>query len=362
MPSALRTGNRIVLWLALTALIAAGGLAVRAAGGGNSTPAQESGLTDNEVGRLPDAPMPGVADRGAVPTTTGNRSADERIRDVAVSRGYRLRGEPLDPLGTYQGRALQSQAIDDLAAMQTAMAGDIGASLTLTSAHRSAARQRQLFLSQLTTSAVTLRGRSVTNGEVAGGLADDVLNHAMRIAAPPGFSRHHTGLVIDVSSGGVGGFAFASTAAYQWLTEDGYANAMAYGWVPSYPPNASGQGPNPEPWEWAWIGRDAAACARAGTCADGSLDLADGRRVVGWAATPADEVPFRYRLVTVDESTVFTPTPTSRIDLEVVFGSGAAALGFTADVPLPDGARWACVEARSESGTPWSRIGCLDLT
>lgn len=357
-----RSGNRIVLWVALTALIAGGGFVVRAAGGDGTAPAQAATLTDNEVGRLPDGPMPGVGDRAAVPTTTGNRSADERIRDVAVSRGYRLRGEPLDPMGTYQGWALQQRAIDDLADMQTAMVADIGAGLTLTSAHRSAARQRVLFLSQLTTSAVTLRGRSVTNAEIGAGLADDVVNHAMRIAAPPGFSRHHTGLVIDVSSGGVGGFAFASTAAYEWLTADGYANAMAFGWVPSYPPGASGQGPNPEPWEWAWIGRDAAACARADTCAAGSLDLVDDGRVAGWAATPDDEVPFRYRLVTATDTMVFTPTPTSRIDLEVVFGGGADALGFTAALPVAGDASWACVEARSASGTPWSRVGCLDLT
>lgn len=352
----------MLLWLALAGLVTAGGLAVRAGGQGVTAPGQAGALTDDEVGRLPDAPMPGVANRVALPAATGNRAADERIRDVAVSRGYRLRGEPLDPLGTYQGWALQQQAVADLEAMQAAMAQDIGATLTLTSAHRSATRQRQLFATQLALSALTLRGRSITNGEIAAGLADDVVNHAMRIAAPPGFSRHHTGLVIDVSSGGVGGFGFASTAAYAWLTEDGYANAMAYGWVPSYPPGASGQGPNPEPWEWAWIGRDAAACARAGSCAVGSLDLADGGRLTGWAATPQDDTPAGYRLVTALETTAFTPSPMTRIDLEVVFGGGADALGFTADLPVPDGSRWACVEARSAPDSAWARIGCLDLS
>ncbi|MEM7284980.1 MAG: D-alanyl-D-alanine carboxypeptidase family protein [Actinomycetota bacterium] len=344
------------------ALLGAGGLTVVSARGGSTTPTQATSLTDDEVGRLPDAPMPGVADRSAVPTTTGNRAADERIRDVAVSRGYRLRGEPLDPMSSYQGRALQQRAIDDLQAMQSALSDDTGTTLTLTSAHRSAARQRELFRSQLASSALTLRGRSVSNSEIAAGLADDVLNHAMRIAAPPGFSRHHTGLVIDVSSGGVGGFGFVSTTAYEWLTRDDYANAMAHGWVPSYPPNASGQGPEPEPWEWAWIGRDAAACARAGTCAFGSLDRAHDGTVDGWAATPDDLAPFRYRLVTADDVTTFTPLPAIRIDLEVVYGGGADQLGFSAALDVPTGARWACVEARSASGTPWSRIGCLDLS
>ena len=361
MPRSGRMGSRIVLWLTLTAVMASAALIAVSARGDATSPAQLS-LTDDQVGRLPDGPMPGVANRAAVPTTTGNRSADERIRDVAVARGYRLRGEPLDPLGSYQGWSLQQRALDDLVAMQAAMNDDIGVSLTLTSAHRSATRQRELFRGQLAASALTLRGRAVSNAEIGGGLADDVLNHAMRIAAPPGFSRHHTGLVIDVSSGGVGGFAFASTSAYEWLTADGYANAMDHGWVPSYPPGASGQGPNPEPWEWAWIGRDAAACARAQTCAAGSLDLADGHRVAGWASTPRDGVPVAYRLVTSNEHTAFEPTPTTRIDLEVVFGDDASALGFRADLPLPDGARWACVEARSQPGTPWSRIGCLDLS
>jgi len=53
---------------------------------------------------------------------------------VAVSRGYQRRGEPLDPMGRYQGRALQQRAIDDLVQLQAAMASDIGATLTLTSA------------------------------------------------------------------------------------------------------------------------------------------------------------------------------------------------------------------------------------
>ncbi len=354
--------QRLLVWTLLVALIAGGVVLAVNRDDEASTPAQASTLTDDQVGRLPDGPMPGVGERGAVPTATGNRAADERIRDVATDRGYRLRGEPLDPMGAYQGRSLQQRAIDDLVAMQAAMSTEVGATLTLTSAYRSAVRQRQLFLEQLSLSAVTLRGRSVSNGEIAAGLVDDVLNHAMRIAAPPGFSRHHTGLTIDVSSGGVGGFAFAGTTAYAWLTENGYENAMSYGWVPSYPPGASGQGPNPEPWEWAWIGRDAAACARAGTCANGALDRVDRMGVVGWAGTPDGTPSVRHRLLTATGAQSFAATPQPRIDLEVVYGSGASSLGFGGDIGVDSDDRWACVEARSAAGEPWSRIGCLDLS
>ena len=319
-------------------------------------------ITGNELGRLPDGPMPGVGTPPANPRITGNNAADLRIREVATARGYRLRGDPLDPMGSYQGRRLQQRAIDDLVELQQAMQADIGATLTLTSAHRSQSRQRQLFLAQLAVSSIAVRGRSVSNAEIAAGSVDDVLDHAMRIAAPPGFSRHHTGLVIDVRSGGLASFAFADSAAYEWLSDDNFAQAMAYGWVPSYPPGSSDLGPNPEPWEWAWIGRGAAACARERTCATGALDRANDDGIVGWAVTPAGLSPERFRLVTGEGSEAFEPQPESRPDLGAVFGSSASALGFTADVGVNGGQRWACVEARAVAGAPWGRVGCLDLS
>lgn len=359
-----RRGRRI-LWVGLAISLSAAVIAISAARSSappdTETVAGQAGLSDNVVGRLFDLPLPGVSNRAATPKATGNKAADKQIRDIALERGYQLRGEPIDPMSSYQGRLLQQRALDDLVRLQTSMAAEAGVTLTLTSAHRSAARQRQLFLAQLSTSSLALRSRVVTNNEIALGLADDVLHNAMSRAAPPGFSRHHTGLVIDVSSGGVGSFGFATTAAYVWLTANNYANAMAHGWIPSYPPNASAQGPAPEPWEWAWIGRGSAACAIEAGCGIGAVDHIDDDRTVGWGVSPDGQRPRAVRLVTEDHIDPLNVEWTRRIDVAAAYGLGDGEFGFTSTRGVAPGTQWACVEARTRSGGPWHRIGCADL-
>ncbi len=317
-------------------------------------------LEDSEVGRLFDNPLPGLSQIRSTPRVTGNAGADARIRDVAVSRGYRRRGEPLDAMGSYQGRALQQRAIDDLVQLQTAMASDIGSRLTLTSGQRSVSRQRGLFLGRLRSSSLTLRGRMVSNSEIGAGRADDVLNHAMRRAAPPGFSRHHTGLAIDVASDGLALFGFANSRAYDWLSENRYENAMRYGWIPSYPPNAASQGPAPEPWEWVWIGRDSAECAREITCAGGGLTGAVGR-TTGWAIAANATAVRDLRLLTFKGTERLTTSTVRRFDVATAYDLDDPLVGFDAPELPPSGSRWACVEARTRAGGPWNPIGCLVL-
>ncbi|MFV2039221.1 MAG: D-alanyl-D-alanine carboxypeptidase family protein [Acidimicrobiales bacterium] len=343
---------------ALIAIIVGGIVLVRSRPDTDQSITGQAPLRDHEVGRLFDQPLPGLSQRRSTPTATGNARADARIRDVAFARGYQLRVEALYPMGTYQGRRLQQRAIDDLVDLQAAMFEEVGVRLTLTSAHRSAVRQRGLFLAQINSSSLRLRGRLVTNNEIALGLADDVLNNAMLIAAPPGFSRHHTGLTIDVSSQGFASFNFANSTAYRWLTENRYSNAMAYGWVASYPPGAAAQGPNPEPWEWVWIGRDAAECAAARTCATGGVD-AVSTGVIGWAIN-ADRAPIgRFRLLTANGTRALKLEAVSRYDVAVALGLTEAEVGFAGSQTLPASARWACVEAQTSAGGPWNPVGCM---
>jgi D-alanyl-D-alanine carboxypeptidase len=301
-------------------------------------------LSDDEIGRLFDAALPALSTRTSTPSITGSSATDERITRVALARGYRYRGSPIDKLGRYQGWRLQQAAITDLIAMQEAMAGEAGVTLTLTSAYRSVARQRSLFLGRL-------RGSS-----------RQAINETLKIAAPPGFSRHHTGYAIDVSSQGFAGPAFRDSAAWDWLTANTYENAMRFGWIPSYPDGASAMGPNPEPWEWVWIGRHPAACARSSTCAVGGLDKVRQRtgRVAGWASMRSGSEPQALRLVTAKRNRRLMPTPVTRFDLQFVFGATAPP-GFTAKTTIAAKAKWACLEARAESGAPWSRVGCVDL-
>lgn len=77
-------------------------------------------------------------------------------------------------------------------------------------------------------------------------------------SAPPGYSKHHTGYVLDIAQAGYR--EFEGTPGHRWVSENGWANLLAHGWVPSYPDGATLQGPSPEPWEIAWVGHDEIAC------------------------------------------------------------------------------------------------------
>ncbi len=320
-------------------------------------------LSGTQVARLFDRPLPALSQRTSAPAITGDRAADRRIAAVARERGYRFRGDPLDALGWYQGRRLHQRAIDDLIDLQAAMRADIGVQLQLTAAHRSVSYQRAIFRARLAASSMLLRGRVVSSREVAAGRADDVLHRAMRRAAPPGFSKHHTGYAIDVASGGFAGFGFRRSAAWRWLARDRFANAMRFGWIPSYPDRATGQGPDPEPWEWVWIGRDAAACAREATCARGGLDSVSvsADRVRGWAMSPDGTRVRRLRLVTADGSQRLRPDRLERFDVELVHHPAPRRAGFVAPADLRRKLRWACLEARAERRGPWSRVSCVEL-
>ncbi|MFN3218505.1 MAG: D-alanyl-D-alanine carboxypeptidase family protein [Acidimicrobiales bacterium] len=347
---------RIIVVATLVAAMTFGDLAVATPTGAATAaaqvrprPPQPPALSDTEVARLFDAPLPALTDPERLPVITGNAAADRRIVRLATDRGYRPRGEPLEPLGWYQGRQLHQQAIDDLVALQAAMRAEVGVSLSLTSAYRSPSTQRSMFLRRLPSASA-----------IAAGRADGAVDAALRWVAPPGFSKHQTGYAIDVASGGVGGLAFASTTAYRWLSADRYANAMRFGWIPSYPPDAVDQGPNPEPWEWVWIGRTAAACARSRACPIGDVTVTTttGRRVRldGWAVSSESLWP-RLRLVTAAGPQVVGVRRVDRFDVADVFGTELNRVGFSARARLAPSARWFCIEVRPRDGR-WQRLTC----
>jgi hypothetical protein len=89
---------------------------------------------------------------------------------------------------------------------------------------------------------------------------DAAIDHRLRSVAVPGYSKHHTGYAIDITQPGYALTSFRNSPAYAWLAADNYANAKRYGWIPSYPPNATLQGPNPEAWEFTYVGADNIWC------------------------------------------------------------------------------------------------------
>ncbi len=176
------------------------------------------------------------------PTITGDAMLDDRIRAIAVMRGYQRRAEPVGGLVVTDGRLMQPEAAAAWERLQ-ASAAAAGHSISLTSAYRSAANQAAIF-----------NGRRT-------GTSDAAIDELLEMVAAPGYSKHHTGYAIDVKSGSASLHAFATTPAYAWMAADNWANAKAHGWLPSYPDGVDGLGPSPEPWEFVWVGTTNIVCA-----------------------------------------------------------------------------------------------------
>jgi len=194
------------------------------------------------VAAFDDARLPNLEPVSDPPTITGDAELDDHIRTLGEARGYERRAEPAGSLAIADGRYLQPAAALAWEQLQAA-AAEAGHSISLTSGYRSTARQRQIWLDQMSST------------------SDEALDSLMQIVAVPGYSKHHTGYAIDIRSGSAVLHDFANTAAYQWLSADNFANAMRYGWVPSYPDGVGDIGPNPEPWEFVHVGHDNILCA-----------------------------------------------------------------------------------------------------
>jgi zinc D-Ala-D-Ala carboxypeptidase len=123
----------------------------------------------------------------------------------------------LIPTAANAWRALKAAALDD------------GISLFIVSAFRSIDRQAEIVRRKLE----------------AGAALEDVLD----VCAPPGFSEHHTGRAIDVSTPGCPSLEveFEKTPAFAWLAE----RAAEFGYSLSYPV-ANQWGYQYEPWHWCF--------------------------------------------------------------------------------------------------------------
>lgn len=181
-------------------------------------------------------PQPGTV-YGEKPPILGDVAADNHIRNIAESRGYRL--QPLSVSGDLHPATVQA-----FNAMATE-ARRAGIDLFIVSGYRSPDTQREIFMARLT----EYYGRRPTAEEVARGAADSQINRVLDQRSIPGYSRHHSGYVIDLNRLDD---SFVNTPAYQWLSADNYRNARKFGFIPSYPPGVRA-GPLPESWEFSFI-------------------------------------------------------------------------------------------------------------
>jgi len=188
------------------------------------------------------------------PDITGNVEADNRIRTIAISRGYKLQSVPVAPItqtkepGLVADDLLQQKALDGWSQLEKAAKAD-GIPLKLNSGYRSIEFQRKLFLSRL-------YATGVTPAQIAVGKADTQVVQTLSKTALPGFSRHHTGYTIDLLCG-TAVQAFETTRCFKWLSSNNYLNAKKAGWIPSYPEGSDNQGPEPESWEYVWVSKEA---------------------------------------------------------------------------------------------------------
>lgn len=129
-----------------------------------------------------------------------------------------------------EGRPIRliPEAADSWRQMFTAAAQD-GIELLPVSGFRSIARQTELIRAKLE--------------------AGQPLDTILRYVAAPGFSEHHTGRALDISSPGHTDLeeAFEHTPAFQWLDR----HTPRFGFSLTYP-RGNRNGIGYEPWHWCW--------------------------------------------------------------------------------------------------------------
>ena len=181
---------------------------------------------------------------------TGDIDADDRIRKIAVERGYKLRSAPVTNafIDVGDGFLLQQRAAQPWLDLKAAAKKD-GINLGLTAAYRSAEGQKEIFTSRL-----SQLGIPVYN--IAYGGYDSQISQVLRMTAIPGYSRHHTGYTVDIACEDQPTTSFAFTDCFEWLSADNYKNTKTFGWIPGYPEGAGQMGPDPESWEYVWVGTD----------------------------------------------------------------------------------------------------------
>lgn len=187
------------------------------------------------------------------PPITGNQAADERIRAIAEARGYVLTSIPVSAIQKIDEKYLMGDdLLQPLAAIGwenlKRMAANDNIPLSMTSAYRSPAYQRDLFME-------FLNANGVTAAQVEAGVGEVAVIATLKRAALPGYSRHHSGYTIDLWCDDGSG-QFVASSCFSWMSADNYKKAKQAGWIPSYPDGAGIQGPEPEPWEYIWVGED----------------------------------------------------------------------------------------------------------
>jgi D-alanyl-D-alanine carboxypeptidase len=216
------------------------------AGDGNAVPVEDVPAMDAPAATDAETMAPDAM-AAAAPTQAAPQLCNGELSPVAPTADGRLFGHfpyaeaaggslaaPPAALAGGNCQYVHNDALPNLQSLLKAAKTD-GVSLSALSCFRSISYQRGVFCNA---------AKLASQGGVAG---------RARSSAPPGYSEHATGYVIDFGDRTAPGTnleaSFASTKAGKWLA----ANARNYGYEMSFP-SGNSQGVTYEPWHFRWTG------------------------------------------------------------------------------------------------------------
>lgn len=150
-------------------------------------------------------------------------------------------------VATRSGIQLESRTADALYAMMAEMRANGVTDIAVTSGYRDYSYQQRLY-------------EGYIQQEMAGGLSrEEAVKKVETYSAPPGYSEHQTGFVVDFITSTMTGLdeSFEQSAAFAWLSQ----NCYRFGFILRYPKaeeKVAITGYGYEPWHYRFVGREAA--------------------------------------------------------------------------------------------------------
>jgi len=123
----------------------------------------------------------------------------------------------------------------------------VAAAATAWGALRDTARGDGVVISIVSAFRSVERQAEIVRAKLARGLS---IEEILKLSAPPGYSEHHTGRAVDVTTDGARPLEleFENTEAFGWLSR----HAGRFGFQMSYP-RQNRYGFMYEPWHWCWL-------------------------------------------------------------------------------------------------------------
>ncbi len=194
-------------------------------------------------------------------TYTYSTSVDESILTTGLNPTYLYLANKQHPVdedydpGTLvslkspyaSGGKLEERTAQALYAMMDEMRAAGISDVYVTSAYRTFTYQQYLY------------NKYIADEEAKGLSHSEAVKEAERYSAPPGYSEHQTGFVVDFMTSTMSDLdeSFERTAAFAWLSE----NCYRFGFILRYPKSADKiaiTGYDYEPWHYRFVGREAA--------------------------------------------------------------------------------------------------------